>query len=157
MIPDAKATTAGMTQTVRHAFSASPLKKTLKRGKRPAPMMSWVTPPPRLPQPSARALAIPTTSFANILEDQNWHMTKVEPATPMKKRRIAKLRAELTKPVIAVGMEEKQRTTANEILGPYLSQTGPCRKKNERCKLATQNRNRMAIRANCEHLPPGNA
>ena len=46
-------------------------------------MTSCVTPPPRLPQPPARAFAVPTMFFANIIDVQYWHITKVEPANPM--------------------------------------------------------------------------
>ena len=46
----------------------------------------WVTPPPRFPQPAAVAFAVPTMFGANMSEDQNWFVTKVAPAQPMKKR-----------------------------------------------------------------------
>eukprot|EP00438_Fugacium_kawagutii_P036205 Skav225352 [mRNA] locus=scaffold652:23527:23939:- [translate_table: standard] len=45
-----------------------------------------VTPPPKLPQPAAVALAVPTTFGENIKEHQNWFVTKVAPAHPMKNR-----------------------------------------------------------------------
>lgn len=45
-----------------------------------------VTPPPKFPQPAAVALAVPTTFGENIKEHQNWLVTKVAPAHPMKKR-----------------------------------------------------------------------
>mmetsp|Transcript_24214 Transcript_24214/g.31539 ORF Transcript_24214/g.31539 Transcript_24214/m.31539 type:complete len:226 (+) Transcript_24214:1003-1680(+) len=123
-----KATTAGTILTVRHAMvvpSSSSPKKTLKRGKRTVPMTSWVTPPPRLPHPPTRALAVPTTSFVNIRLDQNWHITKVPPAIPMKRRRMARPAAEFTRPVIAVGIEAQQRTIVMRTRAPYLSQAGP--------------------------------
>merc|ERR1719171_3299035 len=50
-------------------------------------MKICVTPPPRLPQPAAVAFAVPTTFGANISEHQNWFVTKVAPAHPMRNRR----------------------------------------------------------------------
>lgn len=41
-------------------------------------------PPPMLPQPPARALAVPNTLGENICVAQNWHGTNVAPNTPMK-------------------------------------------------------------------------
>ena len=35
-------------------------------------MMSWVRPPPMLPQPPATALAVPTMRALNMVEHQNW-------------------------------------------------------------------------------------
>merc|ERR1719498_1837186 len=51
-------------------------------------MKICVTPPPRLPQPAAVAFAVPTTFGANISEHQNWFVTKVAPAQPMRNRRM---------------------------------------------------------------------
>merc|ERR1712147_461108 len=50
-------------------------------------MKICVTPPPRLPQPAAVAFAVPTTFGANISEHQNWFVTNVAPAHPMRNRR----------------------------------------------------------------------
>mmetsp|Transcript_13031 Transcript_13031/g.17463 ORF Transcript_13031/g.17463 Transcript_13031/m.17463 type:complete len:211 (+) Transcript_13031:1011-1643(+) len=121
--PVENATTAGTTLTDLHAVSADiPV---LNRGKRTDPITSWVTPPPRLPQPPTRALAVPTTSLVNIREVQYWHMTNVPPAKPMKRRRTARPAAELTRPVNAVGIDAKHRMTVKRIRGPYLSHAGP--------------------------------
>ena len=49
-------------------------------------MKICVTPPPKLPQPAAVALAVPTTLGENMSEHQNWLVTKVAPAQPMKNR-----------------------------------------------------------------------
>ncbi len=125
MTPVPKATTAGTILTYFQALEASPSKKYLKRGKRPVPMTIWVIPPPRLPHPPHKAFAVPTTSLQNIREDQNWHITKVPPAEPMNKRRIARPVALLTVPVRAVGMEAKHKTAAIGIRAPHLSQAGP--------------------------------
>merc|ERR1712093_527646 len=50
-------------------------------------MKICVTPPPRLPHPAAVAFAVPTTFGANMSEHQNWFVTKVAPAQPMRNRR----------------------------------------------------------------------
>mmetsp|Transcript_2278 Transcript_2278/g.3915 ORF Transcript_2278/g.3915 Transcript_2278/m.3915 type:complete len:206 (+) Transcript_2278:1175-1792(+) len=121
--PEANATTAGTIQTVLHACSGDI--PSLKSGKSTEPMTSCVTPPPRLPQPPTSALAVPTTSLVNMREDQYWHMTKVPPAMPMKRRNITSPVAELTRPVKAVGMEAVHRTTAKRMRAPYLSHAGP--------------------------------
>mmetsp|Transcript_6679 Transcript_6679/g.18654 ORF Transcript_6679/g.18654 Transcript_6679/m.18654 type:complete len:201 (-) Transcript_6679:191-793(-) len=114
---------AGTMETVRQAISED--MPVLKRGKRTEPMMSWVTPPPRLPQPPTRALAVPTTSLVNMREVQYWHMTKVPPTRPMKRRRTMRPEAELTRPVQAVGMAQQHRTPVKRMRAPYLSQRGP--------------------------------
>src|SRR5210317_1806983 len=56
-------------------------------------------------------------------------MTKVPPAAPMKRRMMARLVALETRPVQAVGIEAKQRTTVKRTRGPTLSQKGPRRKR----------------------------
>ena len=74
---------AGTIMDTRHAtFGSKPeptigLKSTLI-------MKICVTPPPRLPHPAAVAFAVPTTFGANMSEHQNWLVTKVAPAQPMK-------------------------------------------------------------------------
>mmetsp|Transcript_33284 Transcript_33284/g.37342 ORF Transcript_33284/g.37342 Transcript_33284/m.37342 type:complete len:81 (-) Transcript_33284:527-769(-) len=52
-------------------------------------------------------------------------MTKVPPAVPMKRRTTASPVAELTRPVHAVGIAAKHKTTAMGIRAPNLSQAGP--------------------------------
>jgi hypothetical protein len=54
-------------------------------------MTIWVTPPPRLPQPAAVALAVPTTLGANITEVWYWVITNEAPITPMARRNNRKL------------------------------------------------------------------
>merc|ERR1719464_2000165 len=76
--------TPGTTIETRHAeFSLMTDEKGLKRTHT---MKTCVTPPPRFPQPAAVALAVPTTFGANISEHQNWLVTKVAPAQPIKVR-----------------------------------------------------------------------
>ena len=41
---------------------------------------------PALPQPPATALAMPTTVGENMMEDQNWQMTKAAREHPMNRR-----------------------------------------------------------------------
>ena len=41
-------------------------------------------PPPILPHPPAKALAVPTTLEENIWVAQNWHGTNVAPKIPIK-------------------------------------------------------------------------
>mmetsp|Transcript_53970 Transcript_53970/g.161526 ORF Transcript_53970/g.161526 Transcript_53970/m.161526 type:complete len:201 (-) Transcript_53970:403-1005(-) len=125
--PEAKATTAGTTHTLLHADSAD--MPVLNRGKRTDPMTICVTPPPRLPHPPTSALAVPTTSLVNMRDVQYWHMTKVDPPMPMKKRRTARAVASSTSPVRAVGTEAKQRIKAMGMRAPYLSQSGPFTKR----------------------------
>mmetsp|Transcript_850 Transcript_850/g.1028 ORF Transcript_850/g.1028 Transcript_850/m.1028 type:complete len:206 (-) Transcript_850:194-811(-) len=125
--PVAKPTTAGTIATVRHA--ASGLIPSLKRGKRTVPMTIWVTPPPRLPQPPTRALAVPATSLVNMDVLQYWHITNVDPPRPMKKRRMASEVAEVTSPVHAHGIEAPISTQPMRRRAPYLSQSGPSKKR----------------------------
>ena len=75
--------TAGTTIATRQATFASRPASTI--GLKSTDIIKiWVTPPPKLPQPAAVALAVPTTFGANISEHQNWLVTKVAPAQPMK-------------------------------------------------------------------------
>mmetsp|Transcript_64841 Transcript_64841/g.173824 ORF Transcript_64841/g.173824 Transcript_64841/m.173824 type:complete len:207 (-) Transcript_64841:132-752(-) len=150
MIPEAMATIAGTTQTVLQAFSESPSKKTLKRGKRADPMTSCVTPPPRLPHPPHKAFAVPTTSFVNIRLDQYWQGTKVAPATPIKSRRMARPVALLTNPVHAVGMEAKQRMSMKRTRAPYLSHMGPMTK---RIKIVPPTPTMEEVQTSCFVMP----
>lgn len=93
------------------------------------PITSCVTPAPRFPHPPTSALAVPTTSFANRTDVQYWHMTKVPPATPIKALRTYNCVAVCTKPVQAVGIDAKHRTTLKSTRAPYLSHRGPNRKR----------------------------
>mmetsp|Transcript_49771 Transcript_49771/g.105832 ORF Transcript_49771/g.105832 Transcript_49771/m.105832 type:complete len:206 (+) Transcript_49771:1369-1986(+) len=121
--PRQNPTAAGTRQTVLQACSAD--MPSLKSGKRTVPMTIWVTPPPRLPQPPTSALAVPATSLVNMREVQNWQQTKVDPPSPMKKRRPARDAALLMRPVQAQGMEHAIKRTPIRIRAPYLSHMGP--------------------------------
>lgn len=123
MYPVINPTMAGMIETVRHAVSEDI--PSLKRGKRAEPMTSWVTPPPRLPHPPTIAFAVPATSLVNMEVVQYWHMTKVDPPRPMKKRVAARVAAELTRPIQAQGIDAAIKTIPIRIRAPNLSQRGP--------------------------------
>lgn len=56
---------------------------------------------------------------------QHWHMTKDDPAIPIKRRKIANPAKVLTAPVQAVGMAANMSTAAIGRRAPYLSQTAP--------------------------------
>jgi hypothetical protein len=75
------------------------------------------------------ALAVPTMSLVKNRVVQYWHMTKDPPAIPMKRRRTANPAAELTSPVMAVGMAATHKTALMRMRLPYLSQSGPSRKR----------------------------
>mmetsp|Transcript_1471 Transcript_1471/g.2348 ORF Transcript_1471/g.2348 Transcript_1471/m.2348 type:complete len:214 (-) Transcript_1471:132-773(-) len=125
--PRPNPTTAGTMHTVRQAISTDiPV---WKRGKRTEPMTSCVTPPPRLPHPPTRALAVPATSLVNMRLVQNWQQTKVDPPKPMKNRRIAREAALLTRPVKAHGMEANIRRIPIRMRAPNLSHIGPLMKR----------------------------
>mmetsp|Transcript_11194 Transcript_11194/g.16785 ORF Transcript_11194/g.16785 Transcript_11194/m.16785 type:complete len:181 (+) Transcript_11194:1101-1643(+) len=126
--PVVKATTAGTMEEYLHAISASS-DAALKIGNNTDPITSWVTPPPKLPQPPTRAFAVPTISLVNIRDVQYWHMTKHEPAVPMNKRRTVRPTDEFTRNVSAVGIEAAHRTIAIIKRAPYLSHNGPREKR----------------------------
>jgi hypothetical protein len=108
-----------------------------------------VIPPPILPHPPAKALAVPTTLEENIWVAQNWHGTNVAPKIPIKNLwkshieylppcqtvhssamnpiylKAIKPPAVLTKPTIAVGMAPMKSKPAITFLGPRRSQSGP--------------------------------
>merc|ERR1719487_253874 len=78
---------AGTIIAIRHDISSS-MPPNSRIGITNAHMMKiCVTPPPRLPHPAAVAFAVPTTFGANISEHQNWFVTNVAPAQPMRNRR----------------------------------------------------------------------
>mmetsp|Transcript_24742 Transcript_24742/g.37685 ORF Transcript_24742/g.37685 Transcript_24742/m.37685 type:complete len:90 (+) Transcript_24742:1199-1468(+) len=83
LMPVSKNSTAGTNMAARHAASGS-MPASMNGLKSTTIMNTCVTPPPKLPQPAAVALAVPTTAGANISEHQNWFVTNVAPAAPMK-------------------------------------------------------------------------
>ena len=77
-----------------------------------APTNTCATPPPRFPQPAARALAVPATSLVNIVLVQYWQVTKALPAIPVNKRNTESPVEVFTNPVHMVGIPQMNRTTA---------------------------------------------
>mmetsp|Transcript_21581 Transcript_21581/g.45634 ORF Transcript_21581/g.45634 Transcript_21581/m.45634 type:complete len:206 (+) Transcript_21581:1181-1798(+) len=146
--PRQNPTAAGTMHTVLQACSAD--MPSLKRGKRTDPITSWVTPPPRLPQPPTSALAVPATSLVNIREVQNWQHTKVDPPSPMKKRRTERVAALLTRPVQAQGIEQSIRSTPIRRRAPYLSHIGPLMK---RMKTVPATEQMLDVQISCFEMP----
>mmetsp|Transcript_20977 Transcript_20977/g.45526 ORF Transcript_20977/g.45526 Transcript_20977/m.45526 type:complete len:169 (-) Transcript_20977:262-768(-) len=134
--------------TVLQAFSGDI--PSLKSGKRRVPMTIWVTPPPRLPHPPTSALAVPATSFVNMRDVQNWQQTKVDPPSPMKKRRVASEAALLTRPVHAQGIEQSINSTPMRIRAPYLSHIGPLMK---RMKTVPATEQMLDVQICCFEIP----
>mmetsp|Transcript_2645 Transcript_2645/g.4895 ORF Transcript_2645/g.4895 Transcript_2645/m.4895 type:complete len:221 (+) Transcript_2645:871-1533(+) len=150
MSPVQNATTAGTMVTVLQAMVESPPQIVLKRGRRRVPMTSWVAPPPTLPHPPTRPLAMPTISFVNMRVVQHWHITKVDPARPMKRRiQISPVR-EFTRPINAVGIEAAINTTPIGTLAPYLSQTAP---KTKRMQISKATAQILVVQMSCEESP----
>jgi hypothetical protein len=87
----------------------------------------WELVQERRTHPPTMALAVPTMSLVKKRVVQYWHMTKDPPAIPIKRRRTANPPAELTSPVMAVGMAATQSTALMRMRLPYLSQSGPNR------------------------------
>ena len=75
----------GTKKARRHAVKLGDLKGPLMSSKISG-IMSWVKPPPRLPQPAVIPLAVPTIDAENMVLIQNWQDTKVARENPMKKR-----------------------------------------------------------------------
>merc|ERR1719199_3311 len=81
-------------------------------------MKICVTPPPRLPQPAAVAFAVPITFGANMSEHQNWFVTKVAPAHPMRNRSTVYI----TGPLI---MDERATMLPPNVSSMHCTFTGP--------------------------------
>lgn len=84
-----------------------------------------VIPPPALPQPPARAFAVPTIFLSKNPVHQTWHGTKVPPRIPTKKRRAIRPLGVVTRPAMAVGIDPQSSSPINTRRGPNLSQRGP--------------------------------
>src|SRR5579871_769248 len=88
-------------------------------------MAKYVIPPPALPKPAVRALAVPTIRLSKKFVDQAWQGTKDPPRIPMKNRRASKPRALWTAPAKKVGRAPKSRQPAKVQRAPKRSQQGP--------------------------------
>jgi hypothetical protein len=85
----------------------------------------YVIPPPELPQPAVKALAVPTTFLSKYPVVQTWHGTKLAPRMPTKKRSAIRPLELVTRPAIAVGIEPASRRPTKTRRGPKRSQSGP--------------------------------
>merc|ERR1719440_916340 len=88
-------------------------------------MKICVTPPPRLPQPAAVAFAVPTTFGANMSEHQNWFVTKVAPAQPMRNRRTVYIIGPLISEESATILPPKVNNMHCTFTGPSTSSPVP--------------------------------
>jgi len=88
-------------------------------------MTNCVTPPPRLPQPAAVALAIPTHLPLNMTDIQNWHATNVARPSPMPKRQIKNPDAVLTNGIAKQNGAVTNKIIPRPILGPTRSTNVP--------------------------------
>merc|ERR1719181_1732487 len=88
-------------------------------------MKICVTPPPRLPQPAAVAFAVPTTFGANMSEHQNWFVTKVAPAQPMRNRRIVYIMGPLINDERATMLPPNVSSRHCTFTGPRISSPVP--------------------------------
>jgi len=94
-------------------------------GGRTRGIVRLVTPPPRLPQPAAVALAIPTTDLANIWAHQVWHATKVASEKPMMQRKRMKRVGVLTNMMPTIAGVVPRRRKPRPLRAPNLSQIQP--------------------------------
>lgn len=78
----------------------------------------YVIPPPALPQPPARELAVPTILLSKKPVHQTWHGTNVPPKIPMKNRRAIKPLGPVTRPAMAVGMAPHRSNPTKTKRGP---------------------------------------
>lgn len=69
-------------------------------------------PPPELPKPAVRALAVPTMFLSKKPVDQTWQGTKLPPRIPTKKRMVIRPPEVVTVPERAVGMAPSKRQPA---------------------------------------------
>lgn len=88
-------------------------------------MAYYVIPPPELPQPAVKALAVPTTLLSKYPVVQTWQGTKLAPRMPTKKRKAIRPFDVVTRPAIAVGTEPASKRPTKTRRGPKRSQSGP--------------------------------
>jgi hypothetical protein len=93
--PPKKWKASGTMYAMRHAVLKS-LSTKEAQIKKTNGIVRLVTPPPRLPQPAAVALAPPTMLLANICAHQVWQATKVASEQPMTQRMRMNCHAVLT-------------------------------------------------------------
>ena len=88
-------------------------------------MTSWVTPPPRLPQPAAVAFTVPTIDLANICEHHTWQVTKVARPQPMKRRATMSASGVVAKMSAMMPGQPAIRRRHAVLRAPRRSQSGP--------------------------------
>ena len=84
-----------------------------------------VKPPPRLPHPPTKALAVPTILTLNMADVQNWQGIKQPPSTPIHSLSTMSPIPLRIRPEKASGIEPAMRRVDIIRLGPNLSQSGP--------------------------------
>lgn len=82
-------------------------------------------PPPALPQPAVKALAVPMMFLSKYTMVHAWHGTKLAPRIPMKNRNAIRPFTLVTNPAIAVGIEPASKSPMKTKRGPKRSQRGP--------------------------------
>mmetsp|Transcript_62035 Transcript_62035/g.102993 ORF Transcript_62035/g.102993 Transcript_62035/m.102993 type:complete len:433 (-) Transcript_62035:55-1353(-) len=123
VVPRIKKNTAGTCSAIlQAALSVAPQALMIKKIRG---MKACTKPPPRLPQPPAMALAVPTTLPLNRAMVQNWHGTNVAPARPTNNRSMISPVESCTTAPRATGMDVASRTKDIQRLGPSLSHMGP--------------------------------
>ena len=129
MIERIMESTAGMTQTVLHDFSAasgSPAYTTsVKNGNRRVPIIIWHNPGDDPPIPEVIALAVPTISLANILSAQQALHTMLEQAQAISNRNKHSPVKVFANPTHALGIAAATRIMPSMIRAPYLSVNEP--------------------------------
>ena len=75
---------------------------------------------PALPQPPAKALALPTSGAVNMTEVQNWHATNEDRLNPMMHLHTMKAALELTRDMPKTAVEDKSSKKPMAYLGPNL-------------------------------------
>ena len=95
-------------------------------------------PPPELPKPAVKALALPTTFLSKNPVDHTWQGTKDPPRIPTKNRIANKPDTLVTAPARAVGIDPASKQAANVTLGPNRSHAGPAARRTSRLTMRHQ-------------------
>jgi hypothetical protein len=88
-------------------------------------MISWATPPPRLPQPPAVAFAVPTQFEENCCVHHTWHATKDAREQPMMARQAMKPPALVTHMMPMMPGTVRRRRDARPFRAPSTSHATP--------------------------------
>lgn len=82
-------------------------------------------PPPALPHPPARELAVPTIFLSKNPVHHTWQGTNVPPKMPTKNRSAIRPCALVTRPAMAVGRDPQRSSPTKTRRGPNRSHNGP--------------------------------